>query len=148
MLNQISTAGKQNLFIISGIIVSLAIVFLSVTLALQRTSFSGRAQTTSTSILLSIDNSYIFASPISASADGASIVRITVFVLNNQGLGIPGQTVKLNTSGPVKINPITPVTDNFGRATFDLTCQTAGSYTISAEVSGVALSQKVSVSFR
>ena len=138
---------KQHLFLLSGIIFSVMIIFLSVFLAMQRTSFFSRAQV-SHSALLSQDNSYIFASPISAYADGVSIIRVTVFVLNSQGLGISDQTVELKTSSPVTISQIQPVTDNFGRAIFDVTSVTSGHYTINAEIGGQSLSQKVLVSFQ
>jgi hypothetical protein len=135
-------------YIIGGIIVSIIIIFLAVALALTRTSLLSRAAETSQNTSISRENSYVFASPISAIADGISTIRITVFLLNNQGLGVSGQKVSVKSSKPIKINPITPESDNFGRSIFDVTSDVAGSYTLSAEVAGTILPQTVSLSFR
>lgn len=138
----------HRLFIASGIIIAVIVILLSVTLATSRTSWFGRAQTPTTSTALSRENSYIFASPITAAADGTSIIRITVFILNNQGLGVGGLSVELKTSGPVQIAKTQAVTDTLGRAIFDVTSTSRADYTIRAEVSGVSLPQSVSVSFQ
>ena len=135
-------------FIATGIISSIIVIVIAVTLASQRLSYFSSASQNMTSEYISRENSYIFASPISAIADGISIIRITVFLVNNQGLGVPGQKVQINSSGPVVIGQISPVTDNFGRAIFDITSTNPGNYTISAGISGVILPQSVSVVFR
>lgn len=98
--------------------------------------------------MVSRENSYIFASPISAFADGISIVRVTVFMLGNQGLGVSGQSVKLKTSGPLTVNQVKSVTDDYGRAIFDVTANTPGNYTLSAGTGDLTLSQTVSISFQ
>jgi len=144
--------GKHKFYLIGGAVASLILILMAVTIAGQRSSFFGRASGPNGSSLgnsnLSLDNSYVFASPISAASDGTSIIRVTVFLLNNQGMGVSGQSVILKTSGPINVSQIQPVSDNFGRATFDLTSNNPGDYKLSAEVSGVTLSQTVSVSFR
>ena len=136
-----------------GVIVSILILILSFTIANSRTSFFGRAaSTTSLSKFagnLSLENSYLFASPISALSDGQSVIRITAIVLNDQGLGVASQQISLKVIGSgVTINPIQPVTDTFGRAIFDLTSSAPGNYTISAGVSNTTLPQTVSILFR
>jgi ABC-type uncharacterized transport system permease subunit len=96
---------------------------------------------------VSLDNSYIFASPLKA-AVSVERVRITVYVLDGQGMGIAGKTVVLgNTTSPISVNPISPVTDFTGRATFDITSSQAGLFTIEALVDGKKLDQKVTVNF-
>ncbi len=139
---------KRKLYIMIGIWVSLVVVIFSALLVSQRTRWFGRAQTTSMSSLLSLENSYLFASPISALADGTSIIRVTVFLLNSQGLGISGQKVTLKILGAVTVGEVSPVTDTFGRAIFDLTASTPGVHILTAEVAGAILSQKVQVEFR
>lgn len=145
---------NHRLYILGGIVFSAFLVFIAITIASQRSSLFSRASapaggsgTSSSTALLSRENSYLFVSPVSAEANGTSIVRATVFLLNSQGLGITGQSVQLKTSGRVTVSQITPLSDNFGKATFDLTSSTPGDYTISAEVGGVVLPQTVSVSF-
>lgn len=143
---------SHTIIIMSGIIISLLVVILALVIANSRTSFFGRATTTSSTKIsgsLSLENSYLFASPISAPADGSSIIRITAILLNDQGLGVASQLVTLKSAGgPPEITPVVPTTDTFGRAIFDVTAKSPGNYTISAEVSGASLPQTVSIVFR
>lgn len=140
---------SHKLFLISGIGFSLMLILLAFSVASNRTSWFGRAQTPSGGGLFSRENSYLFASPITATADGTSLIRVTAFILNSQGLGVAGQKVELRISaGAVNLSSIQPLTDTFGRATFDMTATTPGTYTIHAEVGGVAVPQAVSVSFQ
>jgi hypothetical protein len=141
-----SLVNKHRLILFVGIFASLLFVFIAVYLSSERTSITGRAQTPGT-VTFSRENSYLFASPISAAASGTSIIRVTVFLLNNQGLGIGGVPVELEADGPITIAATQPTTDSFGRAIFDVTANTPGDYTISAAGQGVSLLQKVSVSF-
>lgn len=138
----------QKLFILAGILISIIIILSSVSLAVNRISYSGRAQVPTSTAVFSRENSYLFASPISANADGKSFIRITVFVLNSQGLGVSGLRIKLDHSTAIVVAETQPLTDSFGRATFDLTCASPGNYTIAAESQGEALPQSVSISFR
>ena len=141
--------GRHQLFIFGGVILSLLVILTAITLTSVRTSWFGRAQTVSlVPALISKENSYVFASPVSAASDGLSIIRVTIFILNNQGLGVAGQKAQLQSSGPITIRETQPVTDEFGRATFDLTSSTPGDYTITAGISGLTLPQTVSISFR
>lgn len=138
--------------ILAGIIISFFIIILALTIANSRSSFFGRAASPSTQNRpgsLSLENSYLFASPISALGDGTSIIRVTAIVLNDTGLGISGQKVNLKAaSSGLTITQVQPITDTFGRAIFDVTSNTPGSYTISAEVSGGILPQTVAILFR
>jgi hypothetical protein len=138
---------RQKAYITAGILGSVLIMIIAVIIASERTSYAGRAQEQRTASLFSRENSYLFASPVSASADGASLIRVTVFLLNDQGLGIPSQEVKLNVTGPVVIRAVQPTTDSFGRSLFDITSSSPGSYTINAEVLGTTVPQTVSVAF-
>lgn len=142
---------RRNIYFLIGIVFSLILILLAATIATQRSSFFGRASGPPAgggSPLLSLENSYLFASPISAQANGESSIRVTVFVMNSQGLGIAGQKIILKYTGSLTVSEVQGVTDTFGRAIFDLTSSTPGSYTISGEVGGVSLPQTVSVSFR
>lgn len=137
---------RSKLFLFAGIFISILIIFLSVLLAVNRTRLSSRAQIPSETIF-SLDNSYLFASPIKAFADNKSVIRITIFILNRQGLGVEGQKVTLKISKDLVVEETQPFTDNLGRAIFDVTSSNPGNYTIIAEVSGVTLLQQVSISF-
>ena len=96
---------------------------------------------------LSLDNSYVFASPLRAKVGGEQI-RITVFILDDRGLGISGKTVSLGRGSQLQVSSIQPVTDAQGRATFDVASEsTHGVYIIEAAVDGATLIQKATITF-
>lgn len=140
---------RRNFYLFLGIGFSLLLIIIAITIASQRSSYTSRASSGgSASSLLSLENSYLFASPITGEANGTSIIRVTAFLLNSQGLGISDQKVELKTSSTTTVSRVQQVTDTFGRAIFDLTSNTPGSYTISAAVGDLSLPQTVSISFR
>lgn len=142
---------SHKLIVAAGVIISLFVIFIALIIANSRTSFFGRAASTSTVVgtngALSPENSYIFASPLSAAADGSSIVRVTVILLNDRGLGVSAQKVTLKPQSGLNIAQTQPVTDNFGRAIFDATSKNPGNYSLSAEAQGLTLPVQVAVSF-
>lgn len=96
---------------------------------------------------ISYDNSYIFASPLKAQV-GAQRIRVTAYILDGQGMGVGGKSVILANDNPaLHVYAVTQVTDDYGRATFDVSSETSGLFTIEASVDGKKISQKVSVSF-
>lgn len=135
--------------LIIGVCVSIILILVAINIATVRISYFGRASSSGGGApILSRENSYLFASPVTASADGTSVVRITVYILNSQGLGITGQKIVLTASKPLTIGQTQPLTDTFGRAIFDLTSSTPGDYTVSAEAASVSLPQTVSILFQ
>lgn len=95
-----------------------------------------------------LENSYIFASPLSARADGREKIRVTVFILDAQGRGVYGQPVSLGRSEKLEVDLIQETTDNLGRAIFDLSSVTAADYYIEAKVDNRTLPLNVRVGFR
>jgi len=95
----------------------------------------------------SYDNSYLFASPLKASIS-VERVRITAYILDGQGMGIAGKQVILgNNDMGLHIYSVSQVTDSSGRATFDVSSDQVGLFTIEASVDGKKLNQRVTVSF-
>lgn len=95
----------------------------------------------------SIENSYLFASPLVARAGSSDKVRVTVFVLNNQGLGVPNQQVGLNKSPELLIEQQNSLTDSYGRAIFDLSSNTAGEYLVGASIGSTKLNESIKIIF-
>ena len=140
---------SQKIFLTLGFLFSFAVIITALVIARNRISTSGRAEEKNSifSSIFSKNNSYIFASPISAQADGLEVIRITVFLLDSQGLGVAGQKVSLNTGVSLLINDVLPVTDENGKAIFDISSETAGDYTISVSAANQVLQQQVTISF-
>lgn len=142
---------NHRLYLFTIFTFGLILVIVALKVAWERTSGYGRASSTASGSRgqFSRENSYIFASPLTALSDGKSRIRIIVFVLNDRGLGISGEKAALRTSGAnLQVQPVQPLTDQFGRAIYDISSETAGSYTINAEIGGSALPRAVEVLFR
>ena len=115
----------------------------------QRTSFFGRAFTPSTSLgEVVLENSYLFASPLSAQADGKEKIRVTIFILDSQGKGVYGQPVFLGQDERLHQTAIQAVTDELGRAIFDVAAKVPAEYLIEAKVNNQVIPQRVKVNFR
>ena len=140
----------------SLIVIVFLIIILILFLYLIRSPliFRSGAQSISTSSVtevsspsLSLDNSYVFASPLRAKIGGEKI-RITVFVLDSRGIGILGKKVVVGGGNLLNVTPIQPVTDGVGRATFDISSETnPGTFIIQATADGTQLVQKATISF-
>ena len=129
--------------IVLAIIIFLILLFslgATITFVEQRTSFFGRAFTP--------ENSYLFASPLSTQAGGKEKIRVTVFLLDSQGKGVYGQPVFLGQDERLEITPVQAVTDELGRAIFDVLAKVPAEYLIEARVENQVLPQRVKLNFR
>lgn len=97
---------------------------------------------------ISLENSYVFASPLTAKAGGGERIRVTVFILDTEGRGVYGKPVFLGQDERLEIVPVQAVTDNLGRAIFDISATAPADYFIEAGVESKVLPQRVKVSFR
>ncbi|PIS14653.1 hypothetical protein COT64_01520 [Candidatus Shapirobacteria bacterium CG09_land_8_20_14_0_10_39_12] len=127
---------------------SLTVFFIS-----QRTTFFGRAfgptnNRASSAETIEIDNCYLFASPLQARADGKEKIRVTVFILDSQGRGVSGEAVFLGQDERLEIIGIQPVTDDLGRAIFDISSSTVANFLIEARAGNKTLPQRVRLNFR
>ena len=107
--------------------------------------FVGRASVSQQSF--SFDNSYLFTSPLRAKANGQEKIRLTVFILNNQGLGVMGKEVFLGIQPDLLIEAIQGTTDNYGKAVFDIAAKKPGEYYLEVKIDGKVLPQKAHLSF-
>ena len=136
---------KVNKYLIIIIILSLALI-ASVFLVVKTTSFYQRAASSSSSTAI-LENSYLFASPLQAKADGQEQVRVTVFLLDGRGLGVANQTVTLDLPSTITIRNSQDITDENGKASFDLSSNQKQITTISAKNNNLTLPQKIRVTF-
>lgn len=128
------------------IIISVLFLFSGLFWFVQVQYFTGRAQVVVDAY--SKDNSYVFVSPLQASAADGERIRLTVILLNNQGLGVVGKMVRLENIGGLEINEVQPVTDTRGKAIFDISSKVPGEYYPSVIADNGQLPQKPKISFK
>lgn len=107
--------------------------------------FTGRAAPPRTDF--SPENSYVFVSPLRAKADAQELIRVTVFILNNQGLGVPGKPITLKDTQKLNVQTIKGNSDEYGRAVFDISSASAGEFYILVEVDNRELPKRAHLSF-
>jgi len=134
----------------SRFLVVLLIIFLlfglgySVYLVSRQTRVKSRAATTGN---VELNNSYLFASPLRAKAGTGEKIRVTVFILDSEGRGVGGKRVTLGINESLAVEPVQPITDDLGRAVFDLSSVSRNLYLIEASVDGAIIPQRVNVTF-
>lgn len=122
------------------------VVFISAYLLGERTSFFGKATSVNYDSI-SLNNSYLFASPLIAQAQDQEKIRVTIFILDDKGLGVIGKKVSLQTDPGINITEVQPVTDGYGKAIFDIFAFDPGEYLVEGIVESSKLPQKVKVTF-
>ena len=123
----------------------LIVVSGAVFLVRSQTVFQGAASRT---LVHSPANSYIFGSPLTAVANGQEKIKVSVFLLNDQGLGVEGKAVELIADTGVTIERSQPQTDTTGQAIFYLTSSLIGRYQVKAQSDGQPLPQAITVNFK
>lgn len=93
------------------------------------------------------DNSYVFMSPLRAKANNDEKIRVTVFVLNSQGLGVQGRVISLAAAAGLKVEAVQGITDGFGKAYFDVSSSAPGEFYVDVHVDQTVLPQKAHLSF-
>jgi len=116
----------------------------SVYLVSRETRVKSRAATAGK---VELANSYLFASPLRAKAGTGEKIRVTVFLLDNEGRGVGGRRVALGRYESLAVEPIQSITDDLGLAIFDLSSVSRNLYLIEASVEGAVIPQRVSVTF-
>ena len=135
---------KKNILLIF-VILLLLIFFSGFFWLYEAKYFVGRASITQASF--SVDNSYLFLTPLRAKANGQEKIRITVFLLNDQGLGVLGKKVVLTENLNLKTEPVQETSDEQGKTFFDVSSNKAGEYSLEVKVDDVILPQKAHLSF-
>lgn len=112
-----------------------------------KTDLTPSANTNNTIAPVSLSNSYVFASPVRAKA-GGDLIRVTVFVLDSQGSGLFDRKVTLTSNNKnLDINEIQSLSDETGKAIFDLGSLSKGVFIIETFVDGIPLSQNLRINF-
>lgn len=107
--------------------------------------FIGRASVSQATY--SPDNSYLFVSPLRAQANLQEQVRVTVFILDSRGIGVLGKKISLVANPDTSVAETQNVTDNLGRAIFDVSSSKAGDYYLDVRIDDNVLPQKAHLNF-
>lgn len=130
------------------IIVGVLLICLIITIILiPKTIVVFSKANSNSSSTTALENSYLFASPIQAKADGQEKIRVTVFILDGRGLGVSNRTVTLNLPQTITNVHVQPITDEAGKAIFDLSSATQGTFNISAFTDNKEIPQKLRIVF-
>lgn len=135
---------KKNLIFLL-LILGIFLIFSGFFWLYEAKYFIGRASVSQASF--SVNNSYIFLTPLRAKANNQERIRLTIFVLNNQGLGVLGKTVNVGQDQNLTIEGIQPRTDSYGKAIFDVLSNKTGEYYLQVRVEDTVLPQKAHLSF-
>lgn len=145
MDNQIEEKRPNYLILVIILIVFLFTLAVLVYYVRFQTSIAPKASSFNTAKSISITNSYVFASPVRATARG-DLIRVTVFVLDGEGNGLYDQKVALKASSPdLVIKDVQSLTDETGKAIFDLSSEITGTFTIDTFANGIQLPQSLKV---
>ena len=128
------------------ITILLASLIAVIYLVLRPVVLTGRA-TGSSNSPITLENSYLFASPLQAKADGKEKIRITVFLLDGRGMGVANQDIEITKNKSINITDIQSLSDDSGKGVFDLTSTNPGKFEISAKANSKEIPQKVKVTF-
>ena len=112
-----------------------------------RTSITPKASSYNIASNVSISNSYVFASPVRAKANG-DLIRVTIFLLDDEGNGIFDKKVSLRAlEGQLVIKEVQSLTDETGKAVFDVESSVTGTFNLEAFTVDLVLPQKVKVMY-
>jgi len=133
-------------FLLSAILFFLILIAFALFFFFYETRyFSSRASMTIVDV--SAENSYVFMNPWKAQANGKDKIRVTVFVLNGQGLGVPTKRVLLGIDPRVAVTNVQDTTDTVGKAIFEFSTTVPGDYYLDVKIDAITLPQKMKLSF-
>jgi hypothetical protein len=119
-------------------------LIISVYLVRSRVNFMPRATEPGQ---LSLENSYLFASPLVARAGDQEKITVSIFILSDQGLGIVGKQVSLYSAPQLSATTVRGETDSRGLALFEVTSSVPGQFNLWATVPEGRVQQTVTVTF-
>jgi len=132
--------------LLSAILFFLVLITFALFFFFYETRYFG-SRASMTVVDISAENSYVFMDPWKAQADGKDKIRVTVFVLNGQGLGVPNKKVIIGSDPRLTVSNVQDVTDTTGKAIFEFSSATAGEYYLEVKIDEITLPQKAKLSF-
>ncbi len=137
----------RSLFLIVVILLLGLALVLTVYLVRLQTNLTSSAKYSGSLSLPSSANSYVFASPVRAKA-GGDLIRVTVFLLDDEGNPIFDRKIKIESNSQnLVIKDVQVLTDETGKALFDLSSDISGEYYISVFVDEFPVSKNFRLVF-
>jgi hypothetical protein len=133
-------------FLLSAILFFLVVITFALFFFFYETRYFG-SRASMTIVDISAENSYVFMNPLKAQANGTDKIRVTVFVLNGQGLGVPNKKVVIGVDPRLVVNSVQDTTDTTGKAIFEFSSTTVGEYYLDVGIDEIKLPQKAQLSF-
>lgn len=127
------------------LVIILLVVFGAYFLLEERITLFGRAAGGEGKY--SLENSYIFTSPVIASAGGQEKIKVSVFLLSPEGKGVANKRIILTATPSLTVSELQPETDEKGQAIFEISSGQPGRYILQASIEGNVLPQSVTVTF-
>ena len=94
---------------------------------------------------VSLESSLIIGEKVMAKADGQEKARLNVFVMDKDGKGVKGKSVEL--TGDLSGLPMNTITEEEGRAIFEVSSMNKGQFRLGANVEGMELGKFVTITF-
>lgn len=107
-------------------------------------------QTRATYQIASQENSLAVSVPACVPATGEDITRVYVYCLNGRGLGEPNMNVSVyptNDANGLKIVPVQGSTDGVGKAMFDITSNTEGTFDVTITCADTVITRDHQICF-
>jgi hypothetical protein len=139
------TKGTKIILAVLILTIILLIGFGAYYLTQTKTGFFSKASTGPE--VYSLDNSLLYASPMTARADGQEKIKISAFLLSGEGRGVAVKKIILTSQPSLQISEIQAETDSKGQAIFEVETTSAGRFIIQASIEGNVFPQSVTVSF-
>ncbi len=137
-------SNKRVLLIAAISIVGLVITYVLATQVVPKTLVTFTKAAPSSKI--SLTESLVLGEKILARADGSDSCKVNIYVLDDTGKGVAGKKVTLE--GVEGISPKEVVSNNDGKAVFNVVSGTEGQYLLVAKVEGIELAKAIKVTFR
>ena len=134
--------------IIGVLLIIIVFMFFSGLLFFYEARYIGsRASVVNSSF--SPENSYVIVNPTKAKVNGVQKVRISVFVLNGQGLGVLGKAIQIPNPDAqnIVIDMLQSKTDAMGKAFADVSSKAPSAFYLDIKVDGEVLPQKAHLFF-
>lgn len=150
--NEKEGKGRKYLWLLILLLILILILAVSVYLIQKQTFYKSKAYSYTENPItqpvgsVEISNSYAFASPLKAKT-GGEYIRVTVYVLDAQGLGIRGKSVEMGEVAGLAVNDVQGTSDDGGMVAFDISSEKAGLYIVQPVVEGKILNQRIEITF-